>query len=285
MALQVELPTPVLRLLTIAAAALICAFAMFSLQISRGETGSLSFPGPARAEAAQVPAQPLPAAAQPVAAKPAAPEPTGRETPLVPLPASGTPTLTVRSGQSVELYSHPGGEPVATLAETTEFGSPTVLTVIERKGNWAGVPTEQLSNGDLGWVKLGGDDLSIDSVGQSIVIDLSSMSAKLLRGDEVERSWQVGIGAPDTPTPIGHFSITDEIQGGLNAAYGCCALALSATQPNLPPGWTGGDRMAIHGTSAPLGEANSTGCVHSGEADLLALLDKAPIGTPVTIKN
>jgi lipoprotein-anchoring transpeptidase ErfK/SrfK len=111
------------------------------------------------------------------------------------------------------------------------------------------------------------------------------MSAKLLRGDEVERSWQVGIGAPDTPTPTGHFSITDEIEGGLNPAYGCCALALSATQPNLPAGWSGGNRMAIHGTSVPLGEANSTGCVHSGEADLLALLDKAPIGTPVTIKN
>ena len=210
--------------------------------------------------------------------------PAGRENPLVALPADGTPTLTVRAGERVELRSSPGGRVVDTVGDTTEFGSPTVLTVLARRGNWAGVPTELLPNGELGWVKLGGDDVAVDSVGQSIVIDLSAMRAKLLRGDEVERSWQVGIGAPGTPTPTGHFSITDEIEGGLNPAYGCCALALSATQPNLPAGWTGGNRIAIHGTSLPLGEANSNGCVHSGEADLQALLESAPLGTPVTIR-
>jgi hypothetical protein len=203
----------------------------------------------------------------------------------VELPSDGFPTLQVRDGRQVELRKSPGGSVAATLSDTTEFGSPTVLSVVKRKGNWAGVPTQMRDNGDLAWVKLDEKDLKIDSVSREIRVDLSDYSAKLIKDGSVERTWQIGIGGADTPTPTGRFSITDELTSGLNPAYGCCVLALSATQPNLPAGWSGGNRMAIHGTSEPLGEANSTGCVHSGEADLQALLDKAPLGTPVTIQD
>jgi lipoprotein-anchoring transpeptidase ErfK/SrfK len=119
----------------------------------------------------------------------------------------------------------------------------------------------------------------------SIRIDLSRRRLELRDGRKVVRKATVGIGRAGSPTPTGRFSITDEIQSGLNPVYGCCAIALSATQPNLPAGWTGGDRIAIHGTSEPLGEANSTGCVHSGEGDLEALIDGVPLGTPVTIRR
>ena len=154
------------------------------------------------------------------------------------MPDGGTPILTVRDGAEVPLRDAAGGHVVDVLTDTTEFDSPTVLSVAARQGNWIGVPTELLPNGELGWVKLDPQRLKIDSVGQSIVVDLSAMTGKLYRGGELERSWQVGIGAAATPTPTGRFSITDEIEGGLNPAYGCCAIALSATQPNLPAGWT-----------------------------------------------
>jgi lipoprotein-anchoring transpeptidase ErfK/SrfK len=203
----------------------------------------------------------------------------------VALPTDGSPTLQVRDGKQVDLHSSPGGNVVDTVSDATEFGSPVVLSVIKRKGNWAGVPTQLLPNGQLAWVKLNEKQLKIDTVHQEIRIDLSDYSAALLRNGKVERTWEVGIGAPDTPTPTGHFSITDKITDDLNPAYGCCVLALSATQPNLPAGWTGGNRMALHGTSEPLGEANSTGCVHNGESDLLALMERAPLGTPVTISR
>ena len=64
-----------------------------------------------------------------------------------------------------------------------------------------------------------------------------------------------------------------------------CVLPITATQPNLPPGWTGGNRMAIHGTTSALGLANSNGCVRNGESDMRFLMAKAPLGTPVTIKG
>ena len=47
-------------------------------------------------------------------------------------------------------------------------------------------------------------------------------------------------------------------------AYGCCILALSGHQDNLPAGWPGGDRLAIHGGSG-IGSADSAGCLRGGK--------------------
>lgn len=231
-------------------------------------------------------AEPAPAPAPQVPA-PAAAAPTGRKTPLVPLPRHGTPTLEVKPGQQVALSAKPGGDPVVTLGDSTEFGSPTVLTVLARRGNWVGVPTEKLDNGDLGWLKLkaGDDAYGVDSVDEEIVVDVSSMTAEFRRDGEVKRSWTVSVGAPESPTPTGHFSVTDTLDNTFAASYGCCVLAITATQPNVPAGWTGGNRMAIHGTTSPLGLANSNGCVRNGESDMRFLMAQAPLGTPVTIRN
>lgn len=213
--------------------------------------------------------------------------PGGRENPLVALPESGTPILKVQPGSEIALSAKPGGDPVVTLGDTTEFGSPTVLTVLEREGNWVGVPTEKLPNGELGWLKVSADASAykVDSAGQEIIVDLSSLTAELKRGDEVERRWSIGIGAADTPTPTGRFSITDSLDNTFNPTYGCCILPISATQPKLPAGWTGGNRMALHGTTSTLGQANSTGCIRNSEEDLRYLMSEIPLGTPVTIKN
>ena len=54
---------------------------------------------------------------------------------------------------------------------------------------------------------------------------------------------------PATPTPLGRFAVTDRLRtSSAGSPYGCCALALSGHQTKLPPGWPGGDRLAIHGT-------------------------------------
>ncbi len=271
-----ELSPRLTRTLVAVAAMALMVLAGLSVQISRGEGSTLQVAGTATAGAAQ---------AAPRIELVADREPAGRENPLVQLPEKGTPILEVRSGAQVDLYSHPGGKPVVTLGDTTEWGSPTVLTVLERKGNWAGVPTEKLPNGELGWVKLGGEAFAVDSVAQKVEVDLSSMTARLLRDGKVEREWTIGIGAPDTPTPTGTFAITDELTSGLNPVYGCCALPITATQPNLPAGWSGGNRMAIHGTTSALGQATSTGCVRSSDDDLHALIDAAPLGAPVEIHD
>jgi lipoprotein-anchoring transpeptidase ErfK/SrfK len=62
-------------------------------------------------------------------------------------------------------------------------------------------------------------------------------------------------------------------------------LALSGHQPNLPSGWIGGDRMAIHGTPEEIGIANSAGCLRASDSDMQALFRRIPLGTPVLIRR
>jgi lipoprotein-anchoring transpeptidase ErfK/SrfK len=98
----------------------------------------------------------------------------------------------------------------------------------------------------------------------------------------------VTVGRPGSTTPTGRFSVTDKLGGpGLSPYYGCCVLALSGTQPNLPAGWSGGDRLAIHGTNDPgsIGTASSAGCLRGGDSDLKRLMRQVPLGTPVEIRR
>ena len=92
----------------------------------------------------------------------------------------------------------------------------------------------------------------------------------------------MAIGAAASPTPIGRFGITDELTGFHPEAYRCCVLALSGHQTNRPPGWTGGDRLAIHGGSG-LGSAVSNGCLRASEANLRWMLHRVSLGTQVVI--
>jgi lipoprotein-anchoring transpeptidase ErfK/SrfK len=56
-------------------------------------------------------------------------------------------------------------------------------------------------------------------------------------------------------------------------------------QPHLPAGWSGGDQLAIHGTSEPwtIGKNASAGCVHVSEKALHELEPILRLGTPVII--
>jgi hypothetical protein len=92
-----------------------------------------------------------------------------------------------------------------------------------------------------------------------------------------------GTGARGTPTPTGRFAITDKLRGSdfSASAYGCCILALSGHQTSLPRGWTGGDRLAIHGGSTA--GAVSTGCLHAAARDLVWLMRSVPLGAQIAV--
>jgi len=195
------------------------------------------------------------------------------------------PIVRVRDGQRVALHSSPGGKVVAEVGDETSFGSRTAFAVNRSRQDWLGVPSEEVPNGKLAWVKADPDELRGDYTPYRIVVDLSAHDARLYDGDRAVREWAVTIGTAATPTPTGRFSVTDLIEGGLNPVYGCCAIAISATQPYLPAGWTGGDRIAFHGTTGPLGVDASNGCIRSPDDDLRAVIKTVPLGTPVRIKS
>lgn len=204
-----------------------------------------------------------------------------------PQKAKAKPFLTARvAGGAVNLRSRPGGPIVARLGETTEFGSPRSLAVVERRGRWLGVIAPELGNGEVAWVDARAGSVRIGATEMSASIDLSRRILVVKRGTDVVRRVTIAVGAPGSSTPTGRFAVTDKLPGSrYGSYYGCCILALSAKQPNLPSGWKGGDRIAVHGTDDPgtVGKAISAGCPRAGEADMRYLLRVLPLGTPVFI--
>jgi lipoprotein-anchoring transpeptidase ErfK/SrfK len=178
----------------------------------------------------------------------------------------------------------PGAAAAGTIAATSEFGSRQVLSVAARRGAWLAVVTSALPNNQLAWVKRSA--VTLRRTRWTLRADLSEHTLTLRRGGRAIRRIDVAIGRAGSETPTGRFAVTDKLAGtSYGPYYGCCILALSGHQPNTPPGWTGGNRIAIHGTDSPstIGTAASAGCLRAADADLEALMDRVPVGTPVFI--
>lgn len=169
---------------------------------------------------------------------------------------------------------------LARVGATTQFAWTRALGVLApRRDRWLAVSEAGIGNNRVVWVDARAGGLRYQRTGLELVVDLSDRSLTAQRGDTVLRRVSVGVGREGSPTPTGRFAVTDKLDGGTySASYGCCILALSAIQPNLPAGWSGGNRIAIHGTlsSSDFGRAVSAGCVHASDADLRYLMRSAP---------
>ena len=198
-------------------------------------------------------------------------------TPLPPPEDMGARVLT-----RVALRSTPGGRVVARVGPRTEFGSQRVLPVVHRRPGWLGVIATEMPNGSVGWIPDRG--VRYVRVPVRLKVSLSQRRLRVMSGGRVVASMPVGIGSPDTPTPTGWFAVTDGLKGW--GPYGCCILALSGHQPKLKQGWTGGDRLAVHGTPTGTlaGGSASLGCLRADAADLRRLMRIATLGTRVFIQ-
>jgi hypothetical protein len=207
------------------------------------------------------------------------------------LPARPEPaavhTIAVVRG-TVPLRDRPNGPVVAWATARTEFGSQRALAVARRRGRWLGVIATELANGRLAWIHQDNPALALRRTAYSLHADLSERWLELRKGGQALRHLRVGIGAPGSETPTGRFAVTDKLSGpSYSASYGCCIVALSGHQPNLPAGWRGGDRLAIHGTTSAstIGDAGTAGCLRAADADLRVLMRRVPLGTPVFVRN
>ena len=156
-----------------------------------------------------------------------------------------------------------------------------------RHGRWLAVTEAAVRNNRIVWVDAKSGALRYTRTRLELDVDLSARTLTVRRNGDAMRRLSIGVGRAGSPTPTGTFAVTDKLKGGAySAAYGCCILSLSATQPNLPVGWTGGNRIAIHGTlsSNDFGRAVSAGCVHASDSDLRYLMRMVPLGTPVVIR-
>ncbi|HUR85390.1 MAG TPA: L,D-transpeptidase [Solirubrobacteraceae bacterium] len=184
-----------------------------------------------------------------------------------------------------QLRARPGGRVIRSVGTRTEYGSDAVLAVVARRPGWVGVLSQHAGNGKTAWIPTSNATLLLEPYTLHVV--LSARRLVVRRRGRVVRRIVVAIGRPDAPTPTGRFAVTDllRITGG-GGAYGCCALALTGRQPNVPQGWTGGDRIAIHGTSneATLGSPASSGCLRAADRSMRWLLAHVPLGAHVRIR-
>jgi hypothetical protein len=196
--------------------------------------------------------------------------------------------VVVRSGHEVGLRSRPGGRIRTRLGAWSEFGSRQALAVSGSRGHWLAVRSIAQPYGGVSWIDARSPSIRITKTPYSIHIDLSRRALALRKGGKLVSRFPVAIGRPGSPTPRGHFAVTDKLRGGgYGPYYGCCILALSARQPHLPRGWTGGDRVAIHGTNAPssIGRRSSAGCPRAADRHLRLLMRRVPLGAPVFIRK
>jgi lipoprotein-anchoring transpeptidase ErfK/SrfK len=194
--------------------------------------------------------------------------------------ARGTEVAAPRGG-ALSLRAAPGsGRIIARVGSRTAFGSPTRLAVLQARGRWLAVISDVLRNGVRGYVRR--SEVRLSRSPYLFEADLSRRMLIVRRWGIGVRRLRIGIGAASSPTPIGRFSITDKLRDFRPSAYGCCVLALSGHQTHLAPGWTGGDRVAIHGGGG-IGAAVSNGCLHASEGNLEYLMASAPLGTLVVI--
>lgn len=181
------------------------------------------------------------------------------------------------------LRASPGGRVTARVGRRTQFGSARVHPIVRRSGDWLGVIAPERPNGKLGW--LPAEHVRVARHRVRLHVDLSARTVRVTRGGRTVRRVRVAVGAPGTPTPTGRFAVTDRLKGF--GVYGCCILALSARQPNLAQGWSGGDRIAFHGTAvtSSIGTEASNGCLRATDRNMRRLVRLAPPGTRVLIKR
>ncbi len=191
----------------------------------------------------------------------------------------------LRGNSPVVMWRSPSRRLLRTVGPETEFGSPLVLSVVKRRAGWLGVSTPDLSNGRLGWIRRDPRQVQVYWTKYSLHADLSARTLSVHYGDDSLDRFVVTVGAPGSETPIGRFAITDAISFGSSPYYGCCALALSGRQTRLPASWLGGDRIAIHGTDGPVGDAASHGCIRATNAAMRTLFRRVPLGTPVFVRQ
>lgn len=142
-------------------------------------------------------------------------------------------------------------------------------------------------NGRTGWVPRGDLDV-FHRTTMELVVDRSAERVTLYRSGRTIWQAPVGVGKPSTPTPAGHFWITEAFGGFNNPAYG--PYAFGTSDYSSLSDWPGGGLVGMHGTDEPslVPGDPSHGCIRLRNSDILTLErligGENGIGTPLLVK-
>jgi lipoprotein-anchoring transpeptidase ErfK/SrfK len=194
--------------------------------------------------------------------------------------------VAVARHHELTIFSGPRtGKRTLTLTNPTLAHGSLTLLVKKQQGSWIQTYLPSRPNGSLGWVRRDAVRLLTDT--WKVVVRLRSHRLVVTRADQVIRTFPVAVGKPSTPTPVGHFFITELLkQPDPGGAYGPYAFGTSAYSDVLMQFGNGGNgQIGIHGTDEPwvIGTSASHGCVRLYNRDIVWLSHHIPLGTLVRI--
>lgn len=154
-------------------------------------------------------------------------------------------------------------------------------------GLWVQLRIPGRPNGRVGWVPRGALD-GFSHTNMEIVVDRETSLLTLYRAGHAIFRAPVGTGKPSTPTPSGHFWITESFGGFNDPAYGPWAFGTS--DYSTLSDWPGGGIVGMHGTDEPqlVPGHPSHGCIRMHNSDVLRLAQltghEKAIGIPILVK-
>jgi len=200
-------------------------------------------------------------------------------------PPPGSVFVATATVPSLPIYGTPRALGASqSLANPNPLGAPLTFLVNVVQGGWLQVYLPERPNEALGWVTRSNVSLATDN--EHIVVSLSARQVTLYRAGAQVFHASVAVGAPDAPTPTGHFYVTEVLQlTDPGDAYGPYALGLSGFSNTYYSFDGGPGQIAIHGTNQPwvIGGYASHGCVRLTNPEITALATQVPAGTPVDV--
>lgn len=194
----------------------------------------------------------------------------------------------IAEGPSIEVRTTPMRRgAIQLVAATNPWNQPLAFPVVGRRDGadgrtWLRILLGNRPNSARGWVLA--DQVISETTHDRIVVDLSDRLLRDWHDGHLEQRFRVGIGSPNTQTPVGRFFVWASLRSDPGGRYGAYVLGLSGFPADRSAA-PAGARIAIHGTNDPsdLGSAVSMGCVRVLNAQMLLLRD-VPMGTPVIIR-
>ena len=209
------------------------------------------------------------------------------DAPAAPRPAEPTGNLLVRVQRDMAVRATPSANAsvVGTMPSGSKYYDVPLTAWVEEvspDGRWGRVEIPYVWPRRHGWIALRG--LARRTTGVEVQVDISEHRITVSRAGQHVLGMPAATGAAVSPTPPGEYFVTDRISfsGG---SLGTFAFGISGIQPKLPPGWSGGNQLAIHGTNDPssIGRSASAGCMRVSERSLDLLQPLLQLGTPVIV--
>ena len=196
--------------------------------------------------------------------------------------------IAVARTRRIVALSQPGrGATRAIMHNPTRIGGHLALLVHKTQTRWVQTYLPLRPNGVLGWIPR--RSVKLLTTAWSLSVHLRRHRLLVVLAGKVVRRLPIGVGRSVTPTPTGTYFITELLkQPDPAGLYGPYAFGLSAYSGVLQHFGRGGNgQVGIHGTDEPalVGTDVSHGCIRLRNSDILWLVKRLPLGTPVKINH